>query len=72
MLMLLRRGDIREFALSPAISGDNLLYQRVIESAFPRKTDPTAHYLLALVGEDLPVNCQELAAEGGAQVAVCN
>lgn len=72
MLTLLRRHDIQEFTLSPEISADDLLYQRIIESAYPRKAVPTASHLLALIGEHLPFNCVETAALEEIQAAVCN
>lgn len=72
MLALLRKNDIKEYALSPQISADPLLHQRIVESAFPRKMLPRGTYLLALPREELPARCSPLANEEEAQVAACN
>jgi uncharacterized membrane protein YbhN (UPF0104 family) len=72
MLALLRQRDILEYALSPQIAADLLLNQRIIESAFPRRVVPTAPYLLARVGEQLPPKCGPLAVEMGIQLAWCD
>src|SRR6266568_4667976 len=58
MLALLRRHDVQEYAISPEISANLVLHQRVIESAFPKRMVPTAHYLLALAEEHLPLGCR--------------
>jgi hypothetical protein len=72
MLALLRRRNIQEYALSQEISADMLLYQRIIESAFPRRMVPTAPYLLVQVGEQLPAKCRQVTAERGIQLVACD
>lgn len=72
MLALLRRRNIQEYALSLQISADLPLYQRIIELAFPRRVAPTAPYLLARVGEQLPAQCRPVVIEGGVQLAACD
>jgi hypothetical protein len=72
MLALLRRHAIQEYAISPEISVNMVLHGRIIESAFPKRMVPTAHYLLALAEERLPPGCQRLQTEGGVQVAACD
>lgn len=72
MLALLRRKDIQEYAISPEISANMVFHQRIIESAFPKRMVPTAHYLLALAEERLPLECRRLEAEGGAKLAACD
>jgi hypothetical protein len=72
MLALLRRHAIQEYAISPEISANMVLHQRVIESAFPKRMVPTAHYLLALAEERLPRGWRRLQTEGGVQVAACD
>jgi hypothetical protein len=72
MLALLRKHDIFEYAISPEISAGGVLPQRLIESAFPKRMMPTAHYLLALAEEPLPPTCRRLDAEGGVEVAACD
>jgi hypothetical protein len=72
MLALLRQREIQEYALSPQISADVLLNQRIIESAFPRRMVPTSPYLLTRVGEQLPAKCRPMAVEKGIQLAACD
>jgi hypothetical protein len=72
MLALLRQHGVQEYAVSPQISTDPLLHQRIVESAFPKMMVPTAPYLLARVGEPLPANCRPMAVEKGIELAACD
>lgn len=72
MLALLRQRGIQEYALSPQISADPLLHQRIVESAFPRMMVSTAPYLLARVGEPLSAKCNSVAVEKGIELAACD
>jgi len=72
MLACCAGNDIQEYATSPEILTNMVLDQRVIESAFPKRMVPTAHYLLALAEEHLPPGCRRLEVERGIQVAACD
>jgi len=72
MLVLLRQNDVKEYTLSAQIWADTEVWQRIVESAFPRIMSMGAPYLLARVGEQLPAGCRQLAIKGGIQIAACD
>ncbi len=72
MLKLMGSHRIGAYRLSEQLSGDALTYQRIVESAWPRRLKPTAPYLFLLRSE-LEVNqtCVRIAQEREIALEYC-
>jgi hypothetical protein len=56
-VMLLRRNTIKSASLSTALSGNALLYQRIVEAAYPIRIQPDAEYALIAHQDPPGIGC---------------
>ena len=72
MLYLLRGYEISDYRLAPSFKQDPLIYQRIVEAAWPSRYEKTSQYILGHKDGVLDnLNCYLLAQEGEIHLVHC-
>jgi hypothetical protein len=71
MLALLRGHGVNAYRVSTKITADPLIYQRIVESAWPIRPDPTATWYITFATEALPARCRYLDRRDDVVLARC-
>ena len=71
MLQLAETSSLPDYRLSSALSNDPLIQQRMVESAWPVKIEPTSNYLFLLATETTDNTCSEIGRKGNIILAYC-
>jgi len=72
ILALLRNHQLDSYNISEKIMNDELIYQRLIESAWPRKMSPDSKYKFMFVSElDDSSTCREVGRRKEAALVFC-
>lgn len=73
MLALLRSHQVVSYNLSGKIINHPLLYQRIVESAWPRRMSPESNYKLIFISElDHSSNCREVERRKEVVLVFCH
>ena len=67
---LLKAANVKNYRVSPGISADGFLYQRISEIAWPRALDPTAPFVLRKQEEESA--CSPLSMTAGVALDRCD
>jgi hypothetical protein len=71
MLALLRGHGVNSYRVSAKITADPLIYQRIVESAWPIRPDRTATWYITFATEALPASCRSLDRQDDVVLARC-
>jgi hypothetical protein len=71
MLKLIETNSLPDYRLSSKLSNDPLIQQRIAESAWPIKMEPTSDYVFLLTTETMEKTCSEIDRKGNITLAYC-